>query len=116
MVLETSINPEFFPSHEGAQTVELERTIEVTKPNDSEAAGPSEAVLRARQKRREIQRWADREARKRERSAPLGPIGQRQRYAPRPNGRDVPLGKSPAAIKEERCRRQYGKSCYKKDR
>lgn len=95
----------------GAQAVELEDSIQVTKPADSEADGPSEAVLRARQKRREIQRWADREARKRERSAPLGPIGERQRYAPSLTGRDVPLGKSPGRIKEETCQRRYGKSC-----
>lgn len=95
----------------GAKTVELEDSIQVTKPVDPESAGPSEAVLRARQKRREIQRWADREARKHKRSTPLGPIGERQRYAPSLNGRDVPLGKSPARIKEERCQRRYGKSC-----
>jgi len=97
----------------GAAPVELEAAIQVTDQQGArEALGESSnAVERARQKRREIQRWVDREDRKRSTPKSLGPIGQRERFAPGITGDHAPLRENATDRREERCRREYGKSC-----
>ena len=96
-----------------AESVDLEREIQVQKPEGGDQAAPgqpSEAVLEARQKRKQIQRWAESENRKAARRKRGG--GQRSQTSPWPVSPAYPSAGGPARSNDDaRCQRVYGKPC-----
>ena len=99
----------------GAERMEVDaRRVQVPVGQDARDARdgePSEAVKRAREKRREVQRWADRQPAKR--SEPVRRLGPVQQMLPSPNGGGYsPINRgSIDAARESDCQRTYGKSC-----
>jgi hypothetical protein len=107
------------PAQNG-ESVTLETEIQVQSSEDPADAAANDALQKARQKRREIQRWADREDR-RHRAAARQPSGNQagssfrapfQPMMPVPNGpaRMLPQHRSGASA-EAHCQSQYGKPC-----
>lgn len=102
----------------GAESVELEaNVIQVPTPRGEADAEPSEAVLRARAKRREIQRWVDRQPSRPARPAARPSASPMPRGRPQPviptlgGGYTVPTRAADADRREADCRRVYAKSC-----
>ncbi len=103
----------------GAENVELEAQIQVQEPAEGTSA---EAIERARAKRREVQRWANRESRtasRRKSAAAAAGNGTRQRFQqvmPRPGGPGQVLDPDRVEKSREReCLRNFGKPCSEID-
>lgn len=99
----------------GSEAVELDADSRIQTVSEPTRAEPSEAVKKAREKRREVQRYVDRENRKASRrgsgSSPL------QRVMPTADGRGQIFGGGLTEESRERqCQRNYGKSCRELER